>query len=77
VWATDIQFDTTADGRRLKFLKVIDEHSRLCLAIRVGRRCKAKDVVAALEEPTSVYPVATVIRCDNDPEFIAQALRDW
>jgi hypothetical protein len=31
----DFQFDATADGRRLKFLNVIDEHSRLCLAIRV------------------------------------------
>jgi hypothetical protein len=24
VWAMDFQFDATADGRRLKFLKVID-----------------------------------------------------
>lgn len=36
-WASakqlDFQFDATADGRRLKFLNVIDEHSRLCLAI--------------------------------------------
>ncbi len=31
VWAMDFQFDATADGRRLKFLNVIDEHSRLCL----------------------------------------------
>ena len=38
----DFQFDATADGRRLKFLNVIDEHSRLCLAIRVGRRCKER-----------------------------------
>ena len=44
----DFQFDATADGRRLKFLNVIDEHSRLCLAIWVGRRCKAKDVVAVV-----------------------------
>ena len=77
VWAMDFQFDATADGRRLKFLNVIDEHSRLCLAIRVARRCKAKDVVAVLEELTSVYPAPTFIRSDNGPEFIAQALRDW
>jgi len=55
VWAMDFQFDATADGRRLKFLNVIEEHSRFCLAIRVGRRCKAKDVVAVLEELTIVY----------------------
>ena len=45
----DFQFDATADGRLLKFLKAIDEHRCMCLAIRVGRRCKAKDVVAVLE----------------------------
>ena len=77
VWAMDFQFDATADGRRLKFLNVIDEYSRLCLAIRVGRRCKAKDVVAVLEELTSLYPAPAFIRSDNGPEFIAQALRDW
>jgi len=77
VWAMDFQFDATADGRRLKFLNVIDEYSRFCLAIRVGRRCKAKDVVAVLEELTSLYPAPTFIRSDNGPEFLSQALRDW
>jgi transposase InsO family protein len=41
---------------------VIDEHSSLCLAIRVGRRCKAKDMVAVLEELTSSYPAPRFIR---------------
>ena len=56
----DFQFAAAADGRRLTclmtFLNLIDEHSRLCLAIRVGRRCKAKDVVVVLEELTELYP---------------------
>jgi len=56
---------------------VIDEHSRLCLAFRVGRRCKAKDVVTVLEDLTSPYPAPEFIRSDNGPEFIAQALRGW
>ncbi|MBW4531528.1 MAG: hypothetical protein KME02_12665 [Aphanothece saxicola GSE-SYN-MK-01-06B] len=70
----DFQFDATADGCRLKFLNVIDEHSRLFLAIRVGRRCKAKDVVAVLEELTSLYPAPAYVRSDKGLEFIAQAL---
>jgi putative transposase len=41
------QFDSTAYGHLLKCLILIDEDSRFCLAILVGRRCKAKDVVAA------------------------------
>jgi putative transposase len=77
VWVMDFQFNATADGRRLKFLNVIDEHSRLCLAIRVGRRCKARDAVAVLEELITVYPAPMFIRSDNRPELIALALRDW
>lgn len=41
VWAIDFQFDQTMNRRTLKFLNVIDEFSRVCLAIRMGRRCKA------------------------------------
>ncbi len=73
----DFQFDATADGRRLKFLNVIDEHSRLCMTIRIGRRCKAKDVATVLEVLTSLYPATAFIRSDNGPEFIAHALRRW
>ena len=47
------------------------------MAIRVGRRCKAKDVVAVLEELASLYPAPAFIRSDNGPEFIAHALRKW
>ena len=38
---------------------------------------QAKDVVAVLEELTSLYPAPTYIRSDNGPEFIAHALRKW
>jgi len=71
------QFDATADCQQLKFLCVIDEHSRLCLAIRVGRRCKSKDFVAVLEALTSLYPAPSFIRSDNEPELIAHALKRW
>jgi transposase InsO family protein len=77
VVAMVFQFDATADGRRLKFLNAIDEHTRFCLATRVGRRCKAKDVVAVLEELTSLYPSPSFIRSGNRPEFIAQVLWVW
>ena len=69
VWVLDFQFDATADGRRLKFLSLIDGHSLLPLATRVDRRCKARDVEAVLEELTSVYPAPPFIRIDNGLEF--------
>jgi len=80
-WASamkfEFQFHATTDGRRLKFLNVINEYSCLCLAIRVGRRCKSNDVVAVLEQLTSLYPAPAFIRSDNGPEFIAHALKRW
>jgi len=36
LWAMDFQFDVTAASRRLKCLYIIDKHSSLCGAIRVG-----------------------------------------
>jgi transposase InsO family protein len=77
VWAIDFQFDQTMGGRRLKFLNIVDEYSRLCLAIRVGRRCKAVDAIDAIEELFERYPAPTHLRMDNGPEFIAHALQEW
>ena len=37
IWAMDFQFDTTADGRTIKMLNIIDEFSREALAIHVDR----------------------------------------
>jgi transposase InsO family protein len=49
IWAMDFQFDTTADGRTLKMLNVIDEFTREALAIEVNRSIDADGVVDALD----------------------------
>jgi putative transposase len=49
VWATAFQFDQTMDGTRLNFLNIVDEYSRVCLAICVGRRSKAVDVIDTIK----------------------------
>ncbi len=77
VWAIDFQFDQTMDGRTLKFLKVIDEFSRVCMAIRVVRRCQAVDVIDTIEEQLNLYPPSTHLRMNNGPAFIAHALQEW
>ena len=65
IWAIDFQFDQTMDGRTLNFLNVIDEYSRLCLAIRGGRRCRAAEVIDTIEELLKLYPPPTQLRMDN------------
>jgi len=37
VWAVDFVSDSTTDGRRLRFLTVLDEYTRERLAIEAGR----------------------------------------
>ena len=77
VWALDFQFDQTADGRTIKLLNVIDEFTRECLAIEVGRSIDADAVVACLERITADRGAPVYLRFDNGPEFIAYAVADW
>jgi len=78
VWAVDYQFDQTEDGRILKLLNVVDEHTREALAIQVDRRINADATVAVLDRLVAERQTAPrLIRCDNGPELTANALRDW
>jgi transposase InsO family protein len=78
VWALDYQFDQTQDGRRLKLLNVVDEHTREALAIAVDRRIDADATVEVLDRLVSERgSTPGFIRCDNGPELTANALRDW
>ena len=78
VWALDYQFDQTLDGRRLKLLNVVDEHTREALTIEVDRRIDADATVAVLDRLVAERGRSPrCIRCDNGPELTANALRDW
>lgn len=78
VWAFDFQFDSTTDGRPIKILSVVDEHTRECLGGLVERSITAENLAAELDR--IVWTRGTtpaVIRLDNGPEMIANATADW
>jgi transposase InsO family protein len=77
VWTWDFIFDVTANGRSLKWLSIVDEFTRECLALEVGRTMRATDVIDVLMELAPIRGLPQHIRCDNGPEFIAQAIRSW
>ena len=58
VWSYDFVLDRTADGRPLKVLPVVDEHTRECLALVMGRSLTAADVVETLARivESGAYP---------------------
>ena len=78
VWALDFQFDQTADGRVLKLLNIVDEHTREALAIVAARSINADATASTLDRIVAGRGTAPgYIRCDNGPELTANALRDW
>ena len=77
VWTYDFVFDETSDGRKLKFLVVVDEFTRLCLRIEVGRGMTAKTVVRVLAALVQIHGEPGAIRSDNGSEFIAGAVKEW
>ena len=72
LWAYDFVMDRTRDGRALRILTVIDEYTRECLAIRVGRRGDRRT-----GGPDGDQGLPEHIRSDNGPEFTAKAVRAW
>lgn len=77
VWCWDFVFDRTLAGSPLKWLSIIDEHTRECLALKVDRGITAEDVIDTLAELFSMRGVPQAIRSDNGPEFVALAIQRW
>jgi transposase InsO family protein len=69
--------DRTHDGRAIRLLTVIDEYTRECLAIEVGRRLSSQDVLDLLRDLFVRRGAPEYIRSDNGPEFTAKAVRGW
>jgi putative transposase len=78
VWTWDFIFDRTSDGRSLKWLSLIDEYTRECLALEARRGMNAEEIRAILAEVAARRggPPQRV-RSDNGPEFAAEVVRSW
>jgi len=77
VWCWDFVFDHTTQGSVLKWLSIVDEHTRECLALKVDRSITSEDVIDTLAELFAMRGVPKCIRSDNGPEFVAKAIRRW
>jgi len=77
VWCWDFVFDRSAGGSMLKWLSIVDEHTRECLALKVDRSITSEDVIDTLAELFAMRGVPRHIRSDNGPEFVAAAIGRW
>jgi putative transposase len=78
VWTWDFLFDRTSDGRSLKWLSLIDEYTRECLALEARRSMTGREIQEILAEVAARRgSVPLRMRSDNGPEFAAEAVRSW
>jgi len=64
VWSYDFVENRTHDGRRFRMLNVIDEFSRECLAIEIGRKLNSTAVIDVLTDLFILRGVPGHVRSD-------------
>jgi putative transposase len=75
----DVGFPLRPDnqGQSPKWFSIVDEHTRQCITLDVGRKTTSEDVIDRLATLFVMYGVPSCIRSDNGPEFVSQANQRW
>ncbi len=68
----DFVSDALYDGRRLRALTVVDNHTRECLAIEVDQGIGGGQVVGVLGRITKERRTPKTIRVANGSEFVSK-----
>lgn len=77
VWTYDFIADRTMSGGTLKWLSLVDEYTRECLALHVAGSLTGADVRRVLARVMGRRGAPTRLRSDNGSEFICAALAEW
>jgi putative transposase len=77
VWSMDFMHDQLQNGRSFRLFNVIDDFNREALTIEAGFSLPSERVIRALQQLIHWRGKPCVIRCDNGPEYISQAIKDW
>ena len=77
VWSMDFMHERLDDGQAFRLFNVIDDFNREGLGIEVDFSLPAEGVIHSLEQIIEWRGKPLMIRCDNGPEYISEALRAW
>jgi putative transposase len=73
----DFMSDQLFDGRRIRLLTIVDNHTRESLAIHVAPRIRGSEVVEVLMRVAAEHGKPRTIQVDNGPEFISKDVDLW
>lgn len=77
IWGMDFMRDNLANGSSFKILSVVDEYTRRCHRTETDTSITGVRVTGILNEVRLVVGLPEIIRVDNGPEFISNALDAW
>jgi len=77
VWSYDFVTDQLINQKKLRWLNIIDEYSRVCVFSEPRRSWTHQDIMEVLADCFILHGIPTHIRSDNGPEFIAKELVKW
>jgi putative transposase len=77
VWSMDFMHDQLSDGRTFRLFNVLDDFNREGLGIEVDLSLPSARVIRSLKQIIEWRGRPAVIRCDNGPEYLSEAIRDW
>lgn len=69
--------DSLTNGKKLRWLNIIDEYTRECLASIPSRSWRGNKIIEVLSSIMIFRGAPEYIRSDNGPEFIAKKLKKW
>lgn len=73
VWSMDFVQDSLFNGERFRILTVVDNYSKICHGLLVGKSLKGSDVVQELCRICLIEGCCPErIQCDNGSEFISK-----
>jgi putative transposase len=76
-WSMDFMSDSLWSGRTFRTFNVIDDCNREVLGIDVDLNLPAERVIRKLDQIAEFRGYPKQIRCDNGPELISHAMREW
>jgi putative transposase len=78
VWSMDFVQDALFNGERFRVLTIVDNCSKICHGLMVGKSLKGSDVVNELNRIKLIEScLPERIQCDNGSEFISKEVDLW
>jgi putative transposase len=76
-WSMDYVSDALADGRRIRWLHIVDDYTREYLAMEVDTSLSRRRVAKVLERLRDLRGLPLSVTVDNGPGFGGKVLDEW